>query len=257
MSNSHLNTPRAIVSQSNIIVWRWENTHAFGANIPFEDPDGNGTLFDYHPRFPGQYFDKETNLHYNYFRYYEPETGRYISPDPIGLAAGMNVWGYGLHGPLRWSDPSGLDIIITLFKGQNGNIFNHIGIGTTTGNNPYQTFGASPNTGIGLFFPVQGHIRLDKGKPIATLIISSTVNQDSLINIFNDAAANNPNYQYSLLANSCVDHVRNALLFSGVDFFQLNGNSRISHYYSIRGLTTNLPNPLFNSLIQHGTVIYH
>ncbi|UJP01597.1 MAG: hypothetical protein LZF64_12425, partial [Nitrosomonas sp.] len=33
---------------------------------------------EYQPRFPGQYFDKETNLHYNYFRYYEPETGRYI-----------------------------------------------------------------------------------------------------------------------------------------------------------------------------------
>ncbi|MBK6957191.1 MAG: RHS repeat-associated core domain-containing protein [Nitrosomonas sp.] len=42
---------------------------------------------------PGQYFDKETNLHYNHFRYYEPETGRYISPDPIGLAGGVNVWG--------------------------------------------------------------------------------------------------------------------------------------------------------------------
>ncbi|MBX3615841.1 RHS repeat-associated core domain-containing protein, partial [Nitrosomonas sp.] len=40
------------------------------------------------------YFDKETGLHYNYFRYYEPETGRYLSPDPIGLAGGISVWGY-------------------------------------------------------------------------------------------------------------------------------------------------------------------
>jgi len=74
------------VDQSNTIVWRWENTHVFGANLPDEDPDGNSQPFEYNPRFPGQYFDKETNLHYNYFRYYEPETGRYISPDPIGLA---------------------------------------------------------------------------------------------------------------------------------------------------------------------------
>ncbi|MBX3618359.1 MAG: hypothetical protein KF839_14735 [Nitrosomonas sp.] len=105
----HLNTPRAIVDQSNTIVWRWENIHAFGANLPNEDPDNNGQLFEYHLRFPGQYFDKETGLHYNYFRYYEPETGRYISPDPIGLAAGMDVWGYGLQNPIRWIDPSGLD----------------------------------------------------------------------------------------------------------------------------------------------------
>ena len=84
----HLNTPRAIVDQSNTPVWRWENTHAFGANLPDEDPDGNSQPFEYNPRFPGQYLDKETNLHYNYFRYYEPETGRYISPDPIALAGG-------------------------------------------------------------------------------------------------------------------------------------------------------------------------
>ncbi|WMJ08683.1 RHS repeat-associated core domain-containing protein [Nitrosomonas sp. sh817] len=107
----HLNTPRVIVDQTNTIVWRWDNTHAFGANLPNEDPDGNGQLFEYHPRFPGQYFDKETGLHYNYFRYYEPETGRYLSPDPIGLAAGMNVWGYVGGNPVLNFDLLGLELI--------------------------------------------------------------------------------------------------------------------------------------------------
>jgi len=109
----HLNTPRVIVDQGNTIVWRWDNTHAFGANLSDEDPDGNAQLFEYNPRFPGQYFDQETNLHYNYFRYYEPETGRYISPDPIGLAGGTNVWGYGLQNPLKWIDPLGLASLVT------------------------------------------------------------------------------------------------------------------------------------------------
>ncbi len=104
----HLNTPRVIVNQGNNAVWRSENSHAFGSNLPDEDPDGNSQLFEYHPRFPGQYFDKETNLHYNYFRYYEPETGRYISPDPIGLAGGLNVYGYVLQNPLSYTDPDGL-----------------------------------------------------------------------------------------------------------------------------------------------------
>ncbi|WP_293006000.1 RHS repeat domain-containing protein [Nitrosomonas sp.] len=103
----HLNTPRVIVNQSNTPVSRWENTHAFGANLPDEDPDCNSQLFEYHPRYPGQYFDKETNLHYNYFRYYEPETGRYISPDPIGLAGGINTFGYALQNPLSFVDPTG------------------------------------------------------------------------------------------------------------------------------------------------------
>ena len=112
----HLNTPRVIVNQSNTPVWRWENTHAFGANLPDENPDGNSQLFEYHPRFPGQYFDKETNLHYNYFRYYEPETGRYISPDPIGLAGGVNVYGYVGQNPLSFTDSNGLlpDAIVDL-----------------------------------------------------------------------------------------------------------------------------------------------
>ncbi len=96
-----------IVNTANTIVWRWENTHAFGANLPDEDPDGNAQLFEYHPRFPGQYFDRETNLHYNYFRYYEPETGRYVSPDPIGLAGGINIYGYVEQNPLSFVDPRG------------------------------------------------------------------------------------------------------------------------------------------------------
>ena len=96
------------MDQTNTIVWRWDNTHAFGANLPNEGPDSNGQLFEYHPRFPGQYFDKETGLHYNYFRYYEPETGRYISPDPIGLAGGINVFEYANSNSTVFVDPDGL-----------------------------------------------------------------------------------------------------------------------------------------------------
>jgi len=58
---------------------------------------------------PGQYHDVETGLHYNYFRYYDPETGRYITSDPIGLLGGLNTFGYVRGNPLYWSDPLGLD----------------------------------------------------------------------------------------------------------------------------------------------------
>ncbi|MDI3409030.1 RHS repeat-associated core domain-containing protein [Streptomyces sp. B-S-A6] len=58
-------------------------------------------------RFPGQYFDAETGLHYNYFRHYDPETARYLTPDPLGLAPGPNPSAY-VANPHTWVDPLGL-----------------------------------------------------------------------------------------------------------------------------------------------------
>ncbi len=59
--------------------------------------------------FPGQYYDRETGLHYNYFRYYDPSTGRYITSDPIGLAGGLNTYLYGNANPNRFIDLQGLN----------------------------------------------------------------------------------------------------------------------------------------------------
>ncbi|MGT9195033.1 RHS repeat-associated core domain-containing protein, partial [Salmonella enterica subsp. enterica serovar Typhimurium] len=58
-------------------------------------------------RLPGQYFDDETGLHYNLFRYYAPECGRFVSQDPIGLRGGINLYQYAPN-PLSWIDPWGL-----------------------------------------------------------------------------------------------------------------------------------------------------
>ena len=59
-------------------------------------------------RFPGQYEDAETGLHYNRFRYYHPELGRYLSPDPLGQAASPNLYDYAGQSPLIQIDPLGL-----------------------------------------------------------------------------------------------------------------------------------------------------
>lgn len=100
-------TPRLIENQTQQVVWRWDNDDPFGGNMANANPSGLGT-FEFNLRFPGQYFDKETNLHYNYFRDYSPEIGRYVQSDPIGLDGGLNVYAYVNANPLRTTDPTGL-----------------------------------------------------------------------------------------------------------------------------------------------------
>lgn len=107
----HLNTPRAIIGANQTVIWRWDSA-AFGETAANEDPDGNGLAFRFNHRFPGQVMDVEVGLHYNYFRNYDPITGRYIESDPIGLAGGINTYGYVGASPLNFIDPFGLDAAV-------------------------------------------------------------------------------------------------------------------------------------------------
>ena len=103
----HLNTPRVITNPSQQVVWRWDNSDAFGTNMANENPGGLG-VFTSNLRFPGQYFDLETNLHYNYYRDYSPEIGRYVQSDPIVLTGGINTYTYVGSSPLSYVDARGL-----------------------------------------------------------------------------------------------------------------------------------------------------
>ncbi len=103
----HLNTPRGARNEAGVRVWRWE-ADAFGSSLPDQDPDGDGQATTVNLRYPGQYFDPESGLHYNQARYYDPTSGRYLSPDPIGLVGGLNPYLYANANPLRFTDPSGL-----------------------------------------------------------------------------------------------------------------------------------------------------
>jgi RHS repeat-associated protein len=102
----HLNTPRLIADQNQTTVWRWDQGEPFGNDVPNNNPSGAGA-FDFPLRFPGQYFDRETNLAYNVMRDYDPAIGRYVESDPIGLAGGINTYAYVLQNPLGNTDPTG------------------------------------------------------------------------------------------------------------------------------------------------------
>jgi RHS repeat-associated protein len=108
--SDHLNTPRRVSRPSdNVVLWRWDSD-PFGTTAANEDPDADANLFTFQLRFPGQYFDVETGLHYNYFRDYDPQTGRYPQSDPIGLQGGLNTYAYVLNNPVKYVDANGLEI---------------------------------------------------------------------------------------------------------------------------------------------------
>jgi RHS repeat-associated protein len=101
----HLGTPRKITdSSTNTVVWRWD-PDTFGSVAP------SITTISYNLRFPGQYYQAETGLYYNYFRDYDPQTGRYIESDPLGLFGGSySTYSYTNNNPLSRIDPFGLQV---------------------------------------------------------------------------------------------------------------------------------------------------
>jgi RHS repeat-associated protein len=88
-------------------VWQWSQEEPFGNHWANENPGGAG-IFDMPLRFPGQYFDGETGLHYNYYRDFDAGIGAYKESDPIGLRGGLNTYSYGGSDPLRYADEFGL-----------------------------------------------------------------------------------------------------------------------------------------------------
>jgi RHS repeat-associated protein len=107
LHTDHLNAPRKITRASDgTLMWRWD-PGAFGDTLPDENPQLAGS-FRYNLRFPGQYYDAESGLSYNYFRDYDSYTGRYLESDPIGLVGGIATYAYGFSNPLTYDDPFGL-----------------------------------------------------------------------------------------------------------------------------------------------------
>ncbi len=105
-----LGTPRVVIDpQRDVAVWRWDLAgEAFGDGAPDEDPDGDSHRFVLDMRFPGQQYDSATGFNYNYFRDYDPSTGRYVQSDPIGLSGGISTYGYVSGNPMTRVDPLGL-----------------------------------------------------------------------------------------------------------------------------------------------------
>jgi len=99
--NDHIGTPRELTDEMGQLVWS-ANYDVYGRVSQLRSDKTDNRI-----RFQGQYEDEETGLYYNRFRYFDPEIGRYISKDPIGLLGGSNPYAYTTN-PVKWVDPLGL-----------------------------------------------------------------------------------------------------------------------------------------------------
>jgi RHS repeat-associated protein len=119
LHTDHLGTPLEASNDAGELTWRvtyrtwgnvvreeWEEGIASGLGSE-ADADPSQRRITQNLRFQGQYFDAETGLHYNRFRYYDPTVGRFVSQDPIGLKGGFNTFQYATN-PVGWIDPMGL-----------------------------------------------------------------------------------------------------------------------------------------------------
>lgn len=97
----HLGAPQKLVSKTGEVVWSMK-TQSFGETMI------GINIFKNNIRFPGQYYDVETGLNYNFYRYYDSEVGRYITNDPIDIDGGLNTYLYALNNSIRFIDSYGL-----------------------------------------------------------------------------------------------------------------------------------------------------
>ncbi|MFO0691379.1 MAG: RHS repeat-associated core domain-containing protein [Myxococcota bacterium] len=149
-----LGTPLAVTSSPSVggaqTIWR-ASYGPFGSVTTNQDPDGDSQQFVLDMRFPGQLWDAETGLHYNWHRYYDPSIGRYVSADPLGQLSEFNLYSYAQDDPTRFIDPTGEWGIAGAVLGA---VSGGVGAAITSGGDPTSIIaGAGVGAFVGFLIP--------------------------------------------------------------------------------------------------------
>ncbi len=141
------NTPRYLRragGDTSRPVWAWAFA-PYGDYPATANPDGDSVNVVFNLRYPGQYYDSESKLHYNHTRYYQPRTGRYLQPDLVGLKGGINVYTYANGNPVHYTDPTGTWGIWEEFTSFFSSIFSSV-------SSSFSSMPSNFSDGIGSFF---------------------------------------------------------------------------------------------------------
>jgi RHS repeat-associated protein len=201
----HLNTPRLVADDQQRTVWRWDQQEPFGVNVPDENPSGL-SVFELPLRLPGQYYDRETNLAYNFFRDYDPGLGRYIQSDIVGLKGGTNTYSYALQNPIQYVDILGLDVNFCYYS----DFPTHIGFGIV--GEDAKTQGFYPRRHRSPRGP--GIVRPDPNpgdEPRECKTVVATPEQDKCMLACRERRKSNPG-TYNGVTRQCTDFVRDCAL---------------------------------------------
>ena len=209
---------RVAIQSDGQVAWQWAYS-AFGEEKPttaktrFANADLNqsfGTTnvpaVTFNLRYPGQYFDQETGLHYNWHRSYSATLGRYTQADPIGLDGGWNRFGYVDSNPLSFIDPKGLDYWMEgSVKGEGGYPFHQsICVGKYSGGRLCISFGVAEDN---CTMDCKGEVYEDTsaaGPLVAGRFRSTSAAQDNEIKAYFNSLTGKTG-RYYLLGNSCRD----------------------------------------------------
>ena len=195
VTNDHLGRPVQMTESSQAVVWR-------AAYRPFGEVISVAGPASLDARFPGQWFQLESGLAYNWHRHYDASIGRYTQADPLGVKAGPSVYGYAGGNPVMGVDPEGLDQLVCYYPSLTGG---HVGFGDP---NSGFTEGFYPTGSLGRSSP--GQVKRDNQQNGQCKVVQSDENQDDCMRKCKAKRKNQPEY-YSLKDRQCTSFVRDCM----------------------------------------------
>ena len=208
----HLGTPQELTDHEGGIAWS-ASYKAWGEAKQAISEAGRKAGFRNPIRFQGQYFDDETGLHYNRYRYYDPRSGRFVSSDPIGRAGGLNFHQYTPN-PIEWIDPLGLAAGKACIHWHDnrgpGNAFGHYSVEVEADGKKLHTHQlGAPGTETMISDDLSGVVAPTKSRVVD--LPDATAAQD-----FQKKNLNQIGGAYDTKTRSCVTHVGDVLRAGGV-----------------------------------------
>jgi RHS repeat-associated protein len=233
----HLGTPQVGTEATQSVAWSM-NHMVFGRAAEATGGDANVTL---NLRFPGQYFDHETKWHYNYMRDYDPNLGRFVQSDPIGLTGGINTYAYAGGNPLGYMDPWGLytEVIIWDPVGHGQSSFGHV-----SANINGQNYSWSPHGWDKTFASVSAYIaRQQEFRGGTGYVLDLSFEQEEKIAECLKSAGG----QYSATSNNCGTSIQQCLRNAGVPVGQstlpINIGRKLADLPNLNGTKRYKPEP--------------